>query len=62
MYMLCNAEENAESVPTLINSIRMIIVHMMMNGLDAVKIASLILSYQEYPYQHTTTFIVVSQL
>ena len=56
MYMLCNAEENAESVPTLINSIRMIIVHMMMNGLDAVKIASLISSYQEYPYQHTTTF------
>ena len=56
MYTQCNAEENAESVPTLINSIRMIIVHMMMNGLDAVKIASLISSYQEYPYQHTTTF------
>ena len=56
MYTQCKAEENAESVPTLINSICMIIVHMMMNGLDAVKIASLISSVQEDPYQHTTTF------
>ena len=52
----CNSEQNTELVSTAWNSVRMIIVHMMMNGLDAVKIASLVSSFQKDPYKHTTTF------
>ena len=51
-----NSELNAELVLGTINSIRMLIVLMILHGNDAIKIASLMASKQESPYQQTTRF------
>ena len=49
-----NSELNAELVPGTINSIRMLITLLILKGCDAIKIALLMASKQDLPYQQIT--------
>ena len=51
-----NSELNAEYLPGPINTIRMLLTLFALQGCDAIKIASLMASSQDLPYQQITRF------
>ena len=56
MKIELNSELNAEVVPGTINSIRMLITLLILKGCDAIKIALLMASEQNFSYQQITQY------
>ena len=56
LHDLLNHEDNQELVLMVVNSMKMIMVKMFQDGVDAVKVASMLSASRDLPYQHRTSF------